>query len=356
LKAIIPLDNGPYALIFWSLHANIVDELKTYIREREQTNIARPLIIDTIDKTTSANPQVLIEEIKRVLSKGSLETLLDFEDKAQKAASNTLISIFSLIPNGDLWGDHTEFEENYGKVLSKMAIDAVGDKHARNEPKESIKSAIFPIFEHNLKKTIFDSSWDSPLVLLSKPEKVNYPESFNIGELNAVYHIHKSDHFLKNTRGIVVQCIVSNEECKKTLAVQPSQILNEFIPFKKEVKTNIKKPLREKTECVFIELSASCDYAQQKTRISKYVLGLIYPFEAEELIDLNIRPDSFFRTPVFWINNELFYIGFNFKYVLGLDTDDERLGEIKFCLSDSLTNQISNRYANYTSRIGIVSY
>jgi hypothetical protein len=356
LKTIIPLDNGPYALIFWSLHANEVEGLKTYIREREQTNIARPLVIDTIDKTTSTNPEVLISEIKRVLSKGSLETLLDFEDKAQKAASETLRSIFSLIPNGDLWGEHAEFEENYGKVLSKMAIDAVGDKHARKNPKESIKNAILPIFEHNLKKTSFDNSWDIPLAHLSKSEKVNYPENFITGELNAVYHLHKSDSFLKNTRGVVVQCLVSDEECRRTLNVQPSQILNEFIPFRKEIRPNIKKPLREKTECVFIEISALCDYAQQKTRISKYVLGLIYPIEAEELVDLNIRPDSLFRTPAFSIDNQLYYIGFNFKYVLGIDVNDDKLGEVKFCLSESLTNQISNRYANYTSRIGIVSY
>ncbi len=356
LKTIIPLDNGPYALIFWSLHANEVEELKTYIRDREQAYIARPLVIDTIDKTKSTNPEALIEEIKRVLSKGSLETLLDFEDKAQKAASDTLRSIFSLIPNNDLWGEHADFEENYGKVLSKMAIDAVGDKHARKEPKESIKSAILPIFEHNLKKTFFDSSWDNPLSLLGKPEKINYPENFNIGKLNTVYHIHKSNDFPKNTRGVVAECKISDDQCKKALNVKSSQILNDFIPFKKDVKPNVKKPLREKTECVLIEISASCDYAQEKTRIPKYILGLIYPFEAEELIDLKIRPDSFFKTPIFSINDQLCYIGFNFKYVLGLDMSDERLGEIKFCLSESLTNQISNRYANYTSRIGIVSY
>jgi len=356
LKAIIPIDNGPYALIFWSLHANEVEGLKDYIREREQLNIARPLVIDTIDKTTSTNPEALKAEIKRVLSKGSLETLLDFEDKAQKAASDTLRSIFSLIPNGDLWGDHAEFEENYGIVLSKMAIKAVGKKHAQSDPKESIKSAILPIFEHNLRSALFDSSWDRPLALLSKEGEINFPEDFNVGKLNAFYHIYKSGQFSKRTRGIVVQCKVSNEECINTLAVKPPQILNEFIPFMKEVGSDKKKPLREKTECVFIEVSPSCDYAQQKPRINKYILGLIYPYEAEEYVSKEKRPDSFFKTPAFFVDDELFYIGFNFKYVLGLDVNDDRLGEIKFCLSESLTNQINNRYANYTSRIGIVSY
>lgn len=356
IKAIIPIDNGPYALIFWSLHANEIEDLKKYIREREQGNIARPLVVDSIDKTTSMNPEDLKAEIQRVISKGSLETLFDFEDKAQKAASDTLNSIFSLIPNGDLWGDHANFEENYGNVLSKMAIDAVGKKHAQIDPKESIKRAILPIFEHNFRRSLFNSSWDKPLAILNNEESINFPHGFNVGKLNAFYHIYNEGHFLKNTRGAVIQCNICEEECIETLNIKPAQFLNEFIPFKKDIDKKLKKNLRERTECVLIEVSPSCDYAQQKPRINKYILGLIYPFEAEEYVVEKQRPSSFFKTPAFYVNSTLFYIGFNFRYVLGLDFKDDRLGDVKFCLSESLTNQINNRYANYTSRIGIISY
>src|ERR1035437_3113357 len=56
LKAIIDKNNGPYALVFWSLHVEMLEQIKTHIENREKGNIPSPIIIGSIDKAlTSAD-------------------------------------------------------------------------------------------------------------------------------------------------------------------------------------------------------------------------------------------------------------------------------------------------------------
>ena len=45
-----------------------------------------------------------------------------------------------------------------------------------------------------------------------------------------------------------------------------------------------------------------------------------------------------------------------FRYIYGCQITNAILDEIIFKLSDNLINQIGNRYANYASRIGIISH
>ena len=63
-----------------------------------------------------------------------------------------------------------------------------------------------------------------------------------------------------------------------------------------------------------------------------------------------------FFTPSFLLNDEKFAIILNFRYIYGFQITNAILDEIIFKLSDNLINQIGNRYANYASRIGIISH
>ncbi|RJV59907.1 MULTISPECIES: hypothetical protein [Bacteroides] len=55
LKEILDKNNGPYALIFWSLHISKLPIIKKYIEEREKDDIPSPLVIDTINKALINN-------------------------------------------------------------------------------------------------------------------------------------------------------------------------------------------------------------------------------------------------------------------------------------------------------------
>lgn len=153
LKEILDKNNGPYALIFWSLHISKLPIIKKYIEEREKDDIPSPLVIDTINKALINNVDELKAEIQRVLANSTLNAMLDYEKKAHDAASKTINSLFSLIPRGnDKWGENIIFENNFDLIFSKMAANTMGIKLARKTPVIAIQRTLFPILQHNIKK------------------------------------------------------------------------------------------------------------------------------------------------------------------------------------------------------------
>lgn len=151
LKEILDKNNGPYALIFWSLHISKLPIIKKYIEEREKDDIPSPLVIDTINKALINNVDELKAEIQRVLANSTLNAMLDYEKKAHDAASKTINSLFSLIPRGnDKWGENIIFENNFDLIFSKMAANTMGIKLARKTPVIAIQRTLFPILQHNL--------------------------------------------------------------------------------------------------------------------------------------------------------------------------------------------------------------
>ena len=150
LKEILDKNNGPYALIFWSLHISKLPIIKKYIEEREKDDIPSPLVIDTINKALINNVDELKAEIQRVLANSTLNAMLDYEKKAHDAASKTINSLFSLIPRGnDKWGENIIFENNFDLIFSKMAANTMGIKLARKTPVIAIQRTLFPILQHN---------------------------------------------------------------------------------------------------------------------------------------------------------------------------------------------------------------
>lgn len=158
LKEILDKNNGPYALIFWSLHISKLPIIKKYIEEREKDDIPSPLVIDTINKALINNVDELKAEIQRVLANSTLNAMLDYEKKAHDAASKTINSLFSLIPRGnDKWGENIIFENNFDLIFSKMAANTMGIKLARKTPVIAIQRTLFPILQHNIKKADLSS-------------------------------------------------------------------------------------------------------------------------------------------------------------------------------------------------------
>ena len=289
LKEILDKNNGPYALIFWSLHISKLPIIKKYIEEREKDDIPSPLVIDTINKALINNVDELKAEIQRVLANSTLNAMLDYEKKAHDAASKTINSLFSLIPRGnDKWGENIIFENNFDLIFSKMAANTMGIKLARKTPVIAIQRTLFPILQHNIKKADLSSVWINKLSSLNQDAKLKFPSDFKTEALNTIYHIdNDKSHLKKDERGVVIKVYFSFPSIKGKKEEEVESIRLQYI---------------EKCIPVFVEISASCDYAQQNPRALKYLFGIKYP------IDPTIaKPSSGeykFFTPSFLLNDE----------------------------------------------------
>lgn len=363
LKNIIDKKNGPYALIIWSLHADKLPVIKQYIEEREKDNIPSPILVDSIDKVQVVdNPAKLKAEIRRVLSNSTLTALFDYENMALQAATDSMNSLFDLIPKGsDKWGEHTDFDKNFDIIFSRMAVNATEREYARNNPKGSIKKALSPILVHNINNLNLDDSWNT---LLTKFDS-KLPKDLDVGRLNTAYHITDLKKLHKDIRGVVT---VSNLGTSyKPLFGKTKREIFEYMfdidPSNSKIDLSKVDEFYKKCEFVFLEISASCDYANRKPRVLKYMLGIEHPYPIDLYKEGTKKSDkkdavnqSFISTPVFLIKNQNRAVKFNLRFVLGLNAEYEKIGKVKYKLNDNIVDMISNSYSSFVSRIGIVSF
>lgn len=362
-------NNGPYALVFWTKHKDEIENIISFIQDpKRELKIPFPISIDSIDKTKITDVEELIPEIKRVLNNSTLETLLDLEEKAQKSASNAINSIFSIIPKDQVkWGDKQYINDNIKGTFSKIAINALGYNHAKENPDKAIFEALVPIISYNLLNSN-DSKWKNELTNLTSSEEksqICYPKGFNVAKINSIFHVDIEINGSKSKRGTISEYkhtpieadnrfdYIRNmyEECKS--------IFSKFITFNDHnTNPDLKEFIRSKTKIIVIEISSSCDYSQDKPRNSKFILGLLTSHKFYENIDKkNISEAIFYKElPLINFEEEDYNLWLHFNYSLSDFQINKNIGTPLFSLKKEIMDMIGNRYANHISRIGITSF
>ena len=379
LKSYIDIKNKPFILIFWTEHKDLVDRFKRYVLERMDGSLPSPFMIDCIDKLEINNPQSLKEKLNLILESPLTAILFDFEDNALQAASKTINKFFEIIPSNDEWGENTSFTQNFESVFSKIASQSLGFEHAKENPDKAIYDALLPILNHEFVTLESATLWENQLKTLAQAKKfedLSYPEGFSQGNINSIFHIDINSKVDLSTRGavheynfqipfvnkILFSLIPYFEKIQKEM----NQRFAKFISFSDKISDEKKEIIRGHSQFVVIEISASCDFSQNKSRNPKYVLGLITPKVDNEYLDTeNISQSVFYKElpvfnisnrPEFILNNRDFQIWINFNFVISNFKRSKNIGKPLFILKKEIIDMIGNRYANHVSRIGITSF
>lgn len=350
----IASDNGPYALIFWTNRKNLIEDIKKYINERN-SNCPKPFVVDCIDKDEYLkNPEGLINRIESIFNTDSIGFLFEFENNATMAASKTISQIYSLIRNSDKWGESDNFNENFKKVLSKLAFDSIGYNQALDDPFKGIVHSFLPVLNYNIENNKSHSELLSVIkneIHNSKEGKgLSYPVGFKSEKINSVLHIIEEQKLDKTQRGVVISIERESEIFIKGFENWFSQLL-----------PGVMKEIRNKSKLIAIEISASCDYSQNKSRLNKYILGVITSENIENLIDKNRMPQYLYilqgcYTSISISDLKKFKVCLNLNYVFSALPDDTLLGQPLFAFSKEIMDQIGHKYASHVSRIGITSF
>lgn len=105
-------------------------------------------------------------------------------------------------------------------------------------------------------------------------------------------------------------------------------------------------------ELVKLDISSSCDYAQDKLKRTRILFGIIIK---EEYFNSIKDTDDIYITPQLESNNKKFKILFNFHYVGNEDYSEIESGKIKFSFRELILTEIKHKLATYISRIGIIN-
>lgn len=358
IKHYIPFKNRTYVLVFWTTNTNDIEKFTEYAnREVNKDQIAKPIHIIPMDKD-KFDDDSLSSFIDTNVFNPLVKCLFSVNEELAEAADTCLLKITDLIKVKENWGETKEFEKRFKEVFAKIAWASHGFKNGRTAPDRAIKDVLAPIFGYELcnngKKT-----WEEYLQI--SQESKGYFNKIEIDDiashLNTVLHIDFNTYEL-NQRGCV-RCFKEDEDYfKNKFGYGTDTWLNDHL-----LGNHYK--IKEEHHIVAMEISAACDYAHEKNRTHRYVIGLICSENAyNDIKKLNndrktkLGENVYFPDLCFDYNGSNIYIIFDLNMLISEEECDlfKTLQDPLFTFKDEFVNAVASRYAAHSTRMGFTSF
>ncbi|NIF81029.1 hypothetical protein F3J20_27230 [Paraburkholderia sp. Cy-641] len=382
ISAVVPLDNGPYALIFWSKHRHLVDEVLQILGERH-AEIPMPIVVSALDKNDFKMPEsadarkAWLEGLRKgidsvVQTSPQLTALMAWEREIGRAASATLHALTKVLSPSIPW-DIAKHADNLSAVLGRIAQEATGRKNAADRPDEAIHLGLQPMLVDNLERSSATADgiremWTAAMPQVKSNSPIAFGENGADRRLNAFYCVSEiTTQIEKTDRGAFVAISDDhlNDDCFKShFGKTVAELSEEFVDVSGLTRTQ-KSEIRKSVKWGFIEISADCDHAQRKSRLYRYVLAALVPSDREDNtkfkgMDGSItdrRHNAIYRMPEIELADGKPLVLFaNFRYLLGLPAKASILGDVVLRIRSGILAELIHNYSRYVARPGVVSF
>ena len=353
IKSYISSDNGPYVLVFWTTRPELVDVFKEYLKRNDQSPvfIHRPIYVDTLPKDDfQVRP---IETLESILNRPIVKLVFSLHKKLLEASTSAFKELIECVPQTQEWGDNDGYLTSLKHVFTKIAIASVGEQNAIIMPDKAIYEVVGREISHQLIKNSREE-WKGFLEIDESKEKDVKNLIYNEWQyrLNTVFHVES--YQLDNLdRGAVLTG--KKFVFDGLLGVDLYEWYKELYKFTKDSDSDYR------IIPVAIEISPSCDYAQNNSRLYKYVLGVCRVSNTRPSNNMETRStppfkksEKLFSLPTFLIDGKYYKISLAFNYVLGLRSSTAKTLTPLFTLREEMVNKISSMVADYCSRIGTI--
>ncbi|WP_420588315.1 hypothetical protein [Bacterioplanoides sp.] len=371
----LPL-TGPYILCIWSKIEDKVAEVMELLESRYSNKINLPLRCVAISKTKFlTDPDGLKERlIEEISSSPLLNAIIKWEKKVTESANAAVDNLYRLSRPREEFTTVEKQGEAFDMLMSAIANESLGAKNALEEPSVAVESGLFPIVEDHLRSQKNNVSlWKDALTKVGG--RISLDQEIK-STLNTFYSVEEvEDNFSRDSRGVFLELNLSYlsdkdnlEKFQKRFGNNITDIVNqEFIrPIGKKSKQEDKDNYSASFQnCVvgFLESSAACDYAQRKVKLPRYILGILIPEELKSFARFKFQDtykeahDGIYRLPIVNYKGKPYILKFSFKYQVGAQPEDHKwFGRPLLRLRDQVIASINSRNANYSSRLGVMSF
>lgn len=370
--------SGPYLLCVWSKLEQNVEEVVRILEERHQGEFTLPIHVAVISKNELLHDvDKLKEKLQQIISENSLfGVLLNWESRASEAARSAINSLYSLAQSNSVSKTIDDQKSELKKILAAIGNESIGHKNAKDDPALAMDYGLIPVLEDKIRSmTSIDLNeyWKDAVPEIGRPQEI---EDAIKSELNAFYHIEEvAEDFPKNARGVFVKFDYSYlDDADKQKKFEnrigrpiENMLHDEFLARLKMTAENRDFMARGRNETIlgFLEVSATCDYAQKKVKFPRYLLGALIP---EEFISLTMfktsqgqvkdrAHDGIYRLPRIMLGGRSYIVKFSFKYQFGAQPiDNQWFGDSLFRVRDQVLSAVIFNCSQYGSRPGIVSF
>lgn len=381
-KVICP-DSGPYGLILWADDPDL-DELKKNLFERFTDKEASYLpvffaaltkgdYIDTSDGTVK-EPEKLQDDIReRIAQSPQMKALLSWETDVAVAAGAVLRSIVDLVPLEKR--ATADFGQELGEVLYRISQAGAGVDRAEENPREAINRVLVPILadritEHDPQGDA-TTSWEEAL---NAPENPKHPVPIPVqASVNTAMHIS----FARAEGSIPI----SSKELGAVVEL-PEGDIDDFLKANfgfdhvKFLQDVFKVAGEEWADCTprLIQVGAACDAAQPKPGPLLYLFAVEWPFananglkakgvdggdpKKNLAFDSGRKPKELeWQSPVLKVGDAPQGGKISVFKNLSIGLAPEKAEGLKavYRFREELISQLTQDYARYVSRPGIVS-
>ena len=372
LDQIVDDKSGPFVLILWTQHPNLLTAFSTYLNGLSETALPsgkRPVAAYALNKgdfiNVTSGHKIAGSDLKKAISdkmaeNPQMKALFSWEADVTAAMDATLRSVIDLVPFQDR--TTVNFGEALGKVLFRISQAGSGDSRAMENPRDSVNRVLVPVLADRIAQHdpqgASTQAWKTALV--QDTGKLSLQAK---AELNSAIHISSAatpnSSPIKHTDlGAVISLPFTDVE--KELKVR----------FGLDIAKLRSKDFFELTDdaewancnLVLVQIGATCDHAQPKDGPLLYLLGVEWPILTEKgpkkLSEARKAANGReWITPVIQVGPGKVpgRLSVFLNCSISFKRSERRKWAIKYRLREELISHLTQEYARYISRPGVVS-
>ena len=376
ISHIISPNNYPYLLILWSRQEKEYRGLLEDLFKNDLKECPPIAILDWIksdffpnfsdEEENKEDEYKILDELKKVLvSLPAYSCLMQWENCVHDSADTTIQDIFHDYHSHDKWEDKARcildlfaksyLEQHYRAVSveekAKASLFFLNDVYYDTLESIVANSRIENAVELNYKTdTDMESDIKSKInkyLLLSKSQtQINHPGCIFTGSDNSVECVRCSKAILNDS--------LMTEDIR-------NQVIEQFHDMRsreaKELYNNIMKERREAILSTAVPcgvvVTPACDYAQNKAKYDRIVMGLIIDSCYKDLIDT--KSEAIYVSPVFdeGLHERVLLLNYRYFYTQSLS----KVNGIKqlYRIRNSILSEIQSKLARHINRQGIMN-
>lgn len=369
IQAILGKENGPWALVTWTGHADHAERLWEHLQTRLPDSL-KPISRKVMDKErllADSQDEDLTSELQQILAhQDAVKCLLNWESGVLDSANEVIAELVKVAAT--LGGDSTE---NLGALLYELARAEAGktiDQHAdRFQP-------LYRVLTSLLSDRLGSSTIEDKQGCLSEyvKEKTGADLTEWKRRINTMINldVYRDDTDIDTSPGVLTELPSADEvEILGDLESEKKAgkfIRRHFLCLQKKVGNTDKKDISAQCKLFLLDVTPPCDHAQRKLVWRRFVVACRVPVEHIDhvwAVDFNtdenqvgkLKGEYLKCSPEFMDNDGGFVILVNANLQLPLPEDQlEKLGRAKYRVREAMLADWLGWIGRHITRLGHV--
>lgn len=343
---------GPYLIVLWTRYPDQAASLDEYLAARLK-GVTKPFGVIPIDKTQhigangkTKNVEALMQEIHQITNSiPPLSALFDWESRVLRATGKTVSSILELVSEKET---ETRSEKLQG-ILTRLAIEAVGEHYVQNDRFQAVNQALLPILEDRISKFREDGEQNSVWANSVDVTTTQALSEHSAATLNSMAHIAQVENTESYDRGVVILLLDSiRKDFSDKFGVTEAEAA------KSQFRCKNFETKNENFRWVLVQAQAACDYVQRHPGSIPCYLGL--DFISENIRRNAAAPESMWSSPVFEIDGSIRCLHVNARFPVSLSQSEFKCTEKIYRLREQILNDLTYKLHIHGGRPGMLSF